>query len=136
MMDDLLIHTSSVRVDVLEPNKLPGFTIPCVCFSRNQFISYFGEYVYLFSKSVLEEDFFVEQCYSKGVQACHYVDMEGMPSEYRFKSEDLGYEYRVYHSVDVRRYGLGVITNFNHLRGVLEKKLGDVVIKELIDFSR
>lgn len=138
-MNDLLIHTSNVRVDVLVPNKLPGhgrYDLPCICFSLNQFISHFGEYIYLFKKDTLEKNFKVDRIPSKGIGMYSQIHVKREPIEYNYRSIDLEWEFRVYNSIDVQLYGLGVITNFNHMKGVLEKRMSDKVIREAIDFSR
>lgn len=135
-MEDLLIHTSNVRVDVLEPNKLPGFDRPCICFSLNQFISFFGEYIYLFKKDILEKNFFIEKVPTEGVGLYDEVNVNRITIEYRYRSDKLGNEFRIYDPIDVQRYGLGVVTNFNHLKGVLEKRMGDRIIREMVDFSK
>jgi len=61
--------------------------------------------------------------------------MKTIPIEYRYRSEDLGHEFRVYQPIDVQRYCLGVITNFNHLKGVLERKINEKIIIDQVDFS-
>jgi len=132
-MKGLLIHTSNVRVDILEPQKLPGYDKLCICFSLNQFVSYFGEYVYLFDRIILEKNFYVEVLPSGGVECSIRLRFD---KEYRYRSEDLGQEFRIYEPIDVQRYGIGIITNFNHLKGNLEERINhEVIRKEQIDFS-
>jgi len=134
-MKELLIHTSNVRVDILEPQKLQGYDRPCICFSLNQFVSYFGEYVYLFYRIVLEKDFYVEVLPSMGVKSSIRLHSDRV-REYRYRSEDLGQEFRIYKPIDVKHYGIGVITNFNHLKGILEKRINhEVIHREQIDFT-
>ena len=130
-MEDLLIHTSHIKTDILIPNKIPG---GCICFSLNQFISYFGEYIYIFKRKTLEKDFYIEIIPSGGVELYFRGFKAGLDKEYRYRSEDLGQEFRIYSSIDVQRYGIGIMTNFNHMKGVLEEKAMDMVIKEEIDF--
>ena len=135
MMEDLLIHTSDKKVDILKPNKISEWDKPCICFSLNQFVSFFGEYIYLFQKKILEENFFVEKVLSKGVGSSSTTYFKHVPTKYRYRSEDLGYEFRVYQPIDAQRYCLGIITNFNHLKGVLERKINEKITREYMDFS-
>ena len=120
---DLLIHTSDIKVDELRPNKLPGVTKPCICFSLNQFISHFGQYIYLFSKRTLEEKFFVDRVPSKGLRIFQQTRMNREPIDYDYRSIDLEWEFHVYNSIDIKLYCLGIITNFNYMKGVLEKRM-------------
>ena len=131
-----MIHTSDVRVDVLNPRKLPGEYIPCICFSLNEFISFFGLYIYLFKRRVLEENFYVKKISSSGVSLSQRTYMGPIPKEYYYRSQDLEYEFRIYSPVEVARYGLGMITQFNHLKGILETRMMDNIIRrEIIDLS-
>ena len=136
IMEDLLIHTSNIKVNILKPSKSLGSNRPSVCFSLNQFISFFGEYIYIFSKKVLEENFFVDQLDSEGVglYLTHYL--RNIPVAYEYRSQKLGKEFRIYQSIDVPRYCLGVITNFNHLQGILERRMQEKIVREQIDFSK
>jgi len=136
IVEDLLIHTSNIKVDILKPSKSSGSDRPSICFSSNQFISFFGEYIYIFKKKVLEENFFVDSLPSKGVGLYMTESLRYIPIEYKYRSQDLGIEFRIYQPIDVPRYCLGVVTNFNHLKGVLERKMGEKIIREQIDFSK
>lgn len=131
-MKDLLIHTSNKKVDILIPNKVPGYPEPCIFFSLNQFISYFGEYVYLFEKDILEKNFFVESNPTRGVE---YSVKLGFEKEYRYNSKDLGQEFKIYQPIDIQRYCMGIIINFNYLKGTLEKRIkSEIIRREEIDF--
>jgi hypothetical protein len=137
-MKDLLIHTSDKKVDVLLPQSEHEDCRPCICFSLNQFISFFGQYTYLFEKEILEKNFAVRRIPSQGVECFANVrgNFEQHEQGVRFVSQELGWEFRVYEPINVERYWLAILTNFNHMKGVLETKLGDKLVKELIDFSR
>jgi len=136
-MKDLLIHTSDKLVDILKPNKVCEYDRPCICFALNQFISYFGEYIYLFDMETLEENFFIKIIPTKGVEAYTYVSGMGFDKEYRYSSQPLKEEFRIYESIDLKRYCLGIISNFNYLKGVLETRLSSEIIKrEEIDLSK
>jgi hypothetical protein len=131
---DLLIHTSDKKVDILIPQKILGYeNKPCICFSLNQFISFFGGYVYLFEKSVLEKNFEIKIFLSGGVECITSVGYQ----TYNYRSQDLGQEFRIYQPIDVQQYGIGIITNFNHMKGILEQKLYDEIInRETIDLDK
>jgi hypothetical protein len=135
---DLLIHTSDKKVDILMPSKVDGVERPCICFSLNQFIPFFGDYVYLFERDELVDKFKVGKYPTKGVEQASklFHPKTGEEISYRYQSGDLGWEYRIYEPVDVQRYAIGVITNFNHMQGVLEEKFGNFLIERMIDLSK
>ena len=133
---DLLIHTSNIKVDILKPNKINSHQRPCICFSLNQFISHFGEYIYLFEKDILEKNFHIEEVISGGVECM--AAFESYPRHHilRYRSQELGKEFRIYKSVDVHLFAIGIINNFNHMKGVLERRFDEIVMKEIIDLEK
>jgi len=131
----LLIHTSNVKVDVLRP-QIQKYGKPCICLSLNQFISHFGEYIYLFQKEVLEKNFYIEEISSGGVECLAELNFYPNRHTLKYRSKDLGQEFRIYEPIDVGRYGIGIISNFNHMKGVLEKKFDEIVMKEIIDLEK
>jgi len=136
-MKDILIHTSKVWVDTLHPKKLPGEEFPCICFTLNQLAPYFGEFVYLFDKQVLMNNFIVERFPSSHVECIAKLNLYGVQGSIRFKSDDLKEEFRIYNQpITVERYGIGVLTNYNHMKGVLETRLAEEASKKVVDFSR
>lgn len=131
-MKDLLVHTSKVKVDILEPKKISDDR-PCICFSLNQFISHFGQYVYLFIKEDLEKNFYVNRISSKGLECYSKLPYE---MEIRYRSKDLGEEYRIYKPIDTQQYCIGILTDFNYMEGRLEKKLREITINEMISLDK
>lgn len=133
-MKDLLIHTTDVRVDVLKPAPVAGDE-PCICFSLNIFIAHFGQYVYLFDKAEMRRCFRVERRPSRGVEIAMFISRGSYEDAIGFRGQDLGDEYRIYEPIDVDEHCIAVIKNFNHMKGVLERRFKDKVTKEAIDFS-
>ncbi len=88
----------------------------------------------MFEKSVLEKNFYIGTYRTGGVEVSQMV---GYEKSYKYKSDDLGLEYRIYQPIDVQHYCLGVITNFNHIKGILEERFAQRIISKIeIDFSR
>jgi len=136
-MKDLLIHTTKVKVDVLQPSKIMDHERPYICFSLNQFISHFGQYIYLFIKEDMEQKFRIKKVPSGGLEATAMFYRLGEPIEYKYGSRDLGDEYRIYEPVDIGRHCIGILTDFNYMEGRLETRLQEEVIKrEMISFNK
>lgn len=127
---DLLIHTSDIIVDVLKPVKGE------ICFSLNQFMPCFGQYVYLFFKDVLENNFDVEERHTKGKAACVYTSINDTKKVFRYNSQPLGKEYIIRQPIDVWRHCINVITLFSTFKGELETLInGEVFKREFINFE-
>ena len=119
---DLLIHVSDIKTNILDPNiKGLGY----VCFSENIFISHFGQYIYLFDKKVLDENFKLFEQFSGSLGFVGNMERY----KYRFESVSLEKEYRIYTPINVNKFGIGVITQFNHLKGVFEKQCIETMIE-------
>ena len=135
----LLVHTTDVEVPVLRPAKIHDGDV-CVCFSEDRFIPHFGGYLYVFEKETLERNFVMRHCRTGGIFLCQSFpeDMyHAGPVHYRFRSEDLEWEYRVYQPIDVAQYALGVLHLFDVMKGELEVRLRDeIVSREMLHLKR
>jgi hypothetical protein len=133
-MRDILIHATNIKTKILFPHKIPGGDI-CICFSLNKFISYFGEYNYLFWKSELERDFKVKELSPSG--SIRVINKISYNKEYRFTSDFVDREFRIYQPIEIDIYCIGIIQNFNYMKGILEKKFQDKIVeKEIINLSK
>jgi len=117
---DLYFHVSEERHGILRPTKNDNYE-ECICLSLNCFISYLGQYVYIFDRATLDKTFHVREIATSG-----YAGMIGngyQGRSIRFKGQSLGNEYRIYDPIDVEKFAIGVFEHFNHTRGIVEQYL-------------
>ena len=124
-MSKLLFHVSDEKYDILKPQSRYGRR-SCICFSSDKFISNFGQYVYIFLFKTLNNVFRIDIIDSGGLNCL--VFMAANESTYRFKSRELGDEYRIYQPIDVDKYSVGVGEHWNHAEGDIETLVRDKVV--------
>ena len=135
MVKTILCHVSDEKYDILTPQPPEN----AICLSENKFISYFGQYLYLFDLDKLRQNFYLERLPTTGLYMSTYVNPELINGIDRifFKSQDLGYEWRCYKSIDVNKYCIGIIEHWNHMKGIIGKRGIDGAIQEIaIDLMR
>lgn len=99
-MQDLLFHASKKKLyKTLKTNN--GY----ICFSKNTFLSYFGDYIYIFSMDQLKKDFKIQ----KGPMSGIIVEYSKM----RLEGAQLKEEYRIFEDIDLKKYCLGRCKHFN-----------------------
>jgi len=135
-MKDILVHTSDVLVDVLEPNFINNEESPCICFSLNSYLPFFGRFVYLFDYDTLKKHMTINRIVSGGYFSVLQTNQQAnICKQYRFKSGSLGYEYRVYQPINVKDLSLGVITMFSHFQGELERIIRDKILRKQVNWE-
>lgn len=114
----ILCHVSNEKHDILIPQKPEN----AICFSEDKFVTYFGQYLYLFDLDVLTQNFNIRKVLTEGCQGSCFLHSEYHQNEVlKYKSQPLGYEWRIYEPVDVDRFALGVIEHWNHMQGIIGK---------------
>lgn len=115
-MKTIICHVSDKRYDILRPRPPED----AICFSENTFITFFGQYLYLFDLDVMEENFFVRKVSTEGVIGL----MQLMPehtgyNQMRYESKPLGHEWRIHEPIQVDKFALGVVEHWNHMKGTI-----------------
>lgn len=124
-MKKLLYHSFDRRVDILEPRK---YSCGCICLSEGVFLGYLGEYLYIFEHETLQKHFNLTSNPTTGAQAFSRVNFE-QKRMYHFISDSIEKEFRIYEPIDIGRYAIGVVQNYNVLKGeLLIKKLNNTVM--------
>lgn len=138
-MKNLLFHVSDKIYPVLLPKQNDNYE-KSICLSENCFISHFGQYLYIFEKQILHDNFCMKEVSTEGLH--RYICLNTKePQEIRFRSDSLGKEYRIYRPIDIDKFCLGIVEHFNHLKGELETRMMDYSFNEMrkdhkrIDFS-
>jgi len=134
MVKTILCHVSDEKYDILTPQ--PPENV--IYFSENSFITYFGQYLYLFDLDTMIENFNIEKVTTTGLAHLLNLNSEYSDCEYlRYSSQSLGYEWRIYEPIDVDKYCIGIIEHWNHMKGVIGKSGVDDAMKEIaIDLMR
>ena len=127
-MKRLLYHVCDFDVDVLNPN---CYKENAICLSEGIFIGSLGQWLYIFEFEVLNKDFVLHGQFSGGQEMTAMVTMDMGFDRLSFCSVPLGKEFRIYRSIDVHRYALGVAQNFNVLKGVLKEFMNGEIIKRV-----
>lgn len=112
----ILCHVSDKKVYTLEPQEPTG----AICFSEDKFITYFGEYLYLFDLATLQENFRIEKLPTTGLYHTQYLPPEGK-EVIQYRSKSLEYEWRVYDCIPVDEFALGMLEHWNHMEGFIGK---------------
>ena len=123
---NILIHVSDKRgLEWLDPEMgEDGY----VYFFSNAFMSYFGQFLYLFGYKELSKHFEIERGASSFVSAGMGVRQDyGGARHITFNSDRIPFEYKIRSPIDVARFCLGVIENFNYLKGEVEERLTNYV---------
>ena len=115
----IICHVSDKKLDILIPQKPEG----AICFSENKFITYFGQYLYLFELERLKENFRIEKVPTTGLASMRTVSPELCDGieRIRYKSKSLGWEWRCYSSIPVDEFALGVLEHWNHMEGIVDE---------------
>jgi hypothetical protein len=128
-MKRLLYHVSDQKVDILDPRESP---LGCICFSEGTFLGYLGQFLYIFDYETLNKEYGIELIPSGGLN----VQMEIDRTQYFFRSQLLGKEYRCYLPIEVKKHALDVAENFNILKGEVYKRLnGELFNYAKVNFS-
>jgi len=135
-MKDLLFHVSDEKYAVLDPDNCKT-SDNCIFFSKNIFISYFGQFLYIFDYKALEEDFRIHCVNTDGID--YHREQIGRyykKTEYRYRSQPLGMEYRIYDKIDVERYCLGIAEHYNSEKGEFQIFSDNLIEKFIINGER
>jgi len=111
----ILCHVSDKLYPVLEPQKPDN----CIYFSENKFISFFGEYLYLFDLKTLQDNFRIKKRPTTGLKTMCFIENRLGPEEIRYHSKSLEWEWVCYNPIPVDQFALGVIEHWNHMEGVI-----------------
>ena len=126
----ILCHVSNERHDVL----IPQPPTDAICLSENKFITFFGQYLYLFDIDVLKRNFRIRRLPTTGLYSS--VSLNNYDT-IRYESQSLGYEWRVYEPIDVKKYSIGVIEHWDHMKGVVGKYRVDKAVQNIaVDLMR
>ena len=116
----IICHVSDEKHKVLMPQEPTN----AICFSEDTFITYFGQYLYLFDLDLMRDVFQLEKLPTTGITGLQELGGYGFDLDdiiLRYKSRSLELEWRCYQPVDVDKYALGVIEHWNHMDGVIGK---------------
>lgn len=108
----IICHVSDQKLDFLIPQN-PGNAI---CFSEDKFITFFGQYLYLFDLKTMIDNFNIQKVETTGLTHEHYLPHDQV---LRYKSQSLEFEWRVFEAISVERFSLGVLEHWNHLNGTI-----------------
>ena len=132
-MKKLLFHVSRKKHNVLmpKPGKKHGVKKyeKCVCFSMDKFISYFGQWIYIFDYEYLKGLFKIIKKESRGLQTITTDDKK----KYTYEATHLGFEYRIFKPIDVNKHAISVAKNYNCLEGTWEEVFTDRVCEKIIE---
>lgn len=110
-MKNVLCHVSDKKYDVLKP--IDRY----IYFSENNFISYFGQYLYIFDKQLLIDKYGVVKQVSKGLCSTFQMDYEFV----YFKSKELGGEWISQSEINTSD-AICILEHWNHMEGVIGKR--------------
>jgi len=111
----ILCHVSDKRLRVLKPNGKDN----CIYFSQNKFISYFGQYLYLFDLDVLKANFRIKKKVTGSLIGTLECPLP-IKSYWKYKSQSLKWEWRVYDPINVKEFSIGVVEHWNYTKGTFE----------------
>jgi hypothetical protein len=132
-MIKLLYHVSDFKVDILKPQ---CYRESSICFSEDCFLGFLGQYLYIFSFDVLSNNFNLTKNMTGGAKAYCKTETGKGAKEYLFSSKSIDYEYRVYESIQINKYCLSVVKNYNVLKGSMMIKFNNFVDREfMIDLN-
>ena len=133
-MKTIICHVSDQKHDVLIPQQPEN----AICFSENKFITYFGQYLYLFDLETMEKHFNIIKLPTGGICGTCQMSPEASGLDYlRYESQGLGHEWRIYEPVDIHKYCLGIVEHWNHMVGVVGKSGPDIALMEVcVDLLR
>ena len=122
----IICHVSDKKLDFLIPQNPKD----AICFSEDKFITFFGQYLYLFDLKTMIDNFDIRKIPTTGITSLHYLPYDQV---LRYKSQSLGFEWRVFEPISVEQFSLGVIEHWNHLNGTIghgsiEQPLKEVAI--------
>ena len=115
---------SDKKLDFLIPQKPTN----AICFSEDKFITYFGQYLYLFDLKTMIENFDIQKVVTAGLTNLRYLPYDQV---IRYDSQSLKYEWRVFEPISVKRFSLGVIEHWDHLNGTIGKGSVDEPLKKI-----
>ena len=114
MIHSLLFHVSHEKVDIIEPKAPDPGDRPCICMSEGRFISYFGEWIYIFDWNLLARHVEMERRTTGGV----VWQMKGRyERRYSFVGRRLEQEWRIYDPIPVQELAIGVVEDWNYTKG-------------------
>jgi len=129
----ILCHVSDEKYDVL----IPQPPTDAICLSENKFITYFGQYLYLFELGVLERDFKIRKLQTTGLWGQAWIPESLGCDTIRYRSQSLEYEWRVYEPIDVEKYSIGIVEHWDHMKGVIGKYRVDEAVQNIaVDLMR
>lgn len=133
-MNTIICHVSDKRYDVLYPQPPEN----AICLSENKFITYFGQYLYLFDLDTMIKNFNIKKTTTTGLNSLFHLNPEYLGLEYlQYSSQSLGYEWRIYEPIDVDKYCIGIIEHWNHMKGIIGKASVDGTIQKIaVDLMR
>ena len=114
----ILCHVSDKKLDVLSPQPPEN----AICFSEDVFISYFGEYLYLFDLNKIRCKFGLVKQKTEGLFSIHEINHRSTSiGKIYYRSKPLKDEWRCFEPIDVKKYAIGVLEHWNHTEGVIGK---------------
>ena len=125
-MKDLLFHVSPLKIKKKLKRKNNY-----IAFTKNKFVSYFGNYIYIFDFNKLNKDFNLIK-YDNKDEGHIKVTVNFLKKWRRFQSQNLRYEWRVYgKDIDLDKYCIGVTCHFNESKN-LQEIVMDKIEKEFM----
>ena len=120
----IICHVSDKKLDFLIPQKPTN----AICFSEDKFITFFGQYLYLFDLKIMVENFNIQKVETTGLTSLRYLPYDQV---IRYDSQSLEYEWRVFEPISVERFSLGVIEHWDHLSGTIGKGSVDESLEKI-----
>ena len=129
-MKTIICHVSDKKYDILIPQPPEN----AICFSENKFITYFGQFLYLFDLDTMIKNFNIRKLPTSGLTSTHYLNYD---ERIQFKSQSLGHEWRIFGPIEVDKHAIGVIEHWNHANGTIGKgSIEGPMNKIIIDLMR
>ena len=131
-MKRLLFHVCDFKTDILDPK---NYSKNAICLSEDAFVGSLGQWLYIFEYDMLVKNFNIQECTSGG--AFRFISSHYNPfKKYKFESNHLEKEYRIHRPINIKENAIGVVKNFNILKGELSTYLNEEVIKrEKMEFN-
>ncbi len=131
-MKRLLFHVCDFKTDILDPK---NYSENMICLSEDAFVGSLGQWLYIFEYIELEKNFYIEERGSGG--AFLFINsLYNFNKKYKFQSNSLKKEFRIFKPINISKHAISVVKNFNVLKGELSTYLNEEVIKrEKMEFN-
>lgn len=125
--EDIVVHVSDQRLDVLKPQPQTNGR-DCIYFSVGKFISYFGQWVYIFSKPAIERLRHDVVKPAGCISSFHKSVIPEIERKYQYRGRELPEEWRVYEPA-YAALALCVVENWNYTKGQFVMWTDGMVLK-------